>query len=498
MAGREGRVHDLYSTMSVVDPRDVEIAELRTLVAELREVVAQQQRTIEKLTARVAELEAQVGQNSRNSSRPPSSDGPTKEPRRQVPSGRKPGGQPGHDGHSRELVPPEDVAERKQVVPDTCVDCSGPVEERTGAPPPMREQQVDIPQVEPHVLELVFEWRWCPRCGKWVRGRRPCGIPPGAFGPHLLVLVALLTGKFRLTKRLVAALLSDVLKVEMSPASVCKAEQTMSAAIAAPVEGARVYVRNSDYAHLDETGWMERLRRAWLWTAVAGLVTVFTIARSRGSEVAKAILGEDFVGFLITDRWCGYNWSDRFLRQLCWAHLQRDFQGMVDRGGSGAAYGRALLEETKKMFVWWSQVKDGLLSRNRFIEQMAPVRARIERLLTQAAACPRAGKTAGMAKQILKLKEALFTFVEVEGIEPTNNAAERAIRPAVVYRKSSFGTFSEAGSRFLERIMSVVQTCKAQERNVHDFLTRALDAYLRNQPAPSLVPEGSCGMMLPA
>lgn len=277
-------------------------------------VIAEPRALVEKLTARVAELEARLGQSSRNSSKPPSSDGPDKERRTQQPSGRKPGGQPGHKGHSRELVPPEAVTEHKTVVPDACDACQGPVSSRAGGPPPVREQQVDIPPMKPSVLQLLFEWRWCERCERWVRGERPCGLPQGAFGPNLLVLEALLTGKFRLTKRLVASLLADVLKVKLSPASVCAAEQRMSVALAPAVEEGREYIRNSEYAHLDETGWVERLRRAWLWTAVAGAVTVFTVARSRGSSIAKAILGEDFVGFLITDRWLGYNWADKFLR----------------------------------------------------------------------------------------------------------------------------------------------------------------------------------------
>lgn len=159
-----------------------------------------------------------------------------------------------------------------------------------------------------------------------------------------------------------------------------------------------------------------------------------------------------------------------------------------DRGGTEARYGRALLKQRDKMFEWWAKVKDGLLSRRAFLERMAPVRDAIERLLTRAAACPQAGKTAGMAREILKLKDALFVFVDVEGIEPTNNAAEQAIRPAVLLRKGSFGTFSEAGSRYIERIMSVVQSCKAQGRDVHEFLTQSLDAHLRKTPPPSLVP----------
>jgi len=457
-----------------LDPRDAVITELRA--------------TIEKLTARVAELEAKLGQNSSNSSKPPSSDGPGKGQRTQTPSGRKAGGQPGHKGHSRELVPPEKVNETKPLVPEECDDCHGPLKEKTGAPPEWAEQMVDIPQVVPWVVSFVFKWRWCPRCEAWVHGKRPHGTPTGAFGSNLLVFISLLTGKFRLTKRLTSDLLSDLLKVELSVASVCKAEQTMSGAMALSIEEARAYVRDSDSAHLDETGWLEHLRRAWLWVAVAGVVTVFTIAKSRGSAVAKAILGADYTGFIITDRWVGYAWVDSALRQLCWAHLARDFQGMVDRDDVGAVFGIALLHAHGKMFKWWSQVKGGLMPRADFQKRMAPVQRTIERLLTEAAACAKAGKTAGMAKQILKLKDGLFTFVEVEGIEPTNNIGESAIRPAVIYRKGSFGTFSQAGSRYVERIMSVVQSCKAQKRDILQFLTDTLDAHLRGLPPPSLVP----------
>lgn len=435
--------------------------------------------------ARVAELEARLAQNSTNSSKPPSSDGPSKPTRNQAPTGRKPGGQPGHKGHSRGFVPPENVDEHKLIVPTTCTTCQSTlVNRRQGRPPAVREQQVDIPPIKPHVLEVTYHWRWCPSCERWERGPRPEGVPAGAFGPQLLVLVALLTGKYRQSKRLVADLLSDVLNLQMSPASVCRAEQTMSTALAPAVEEAREHVRNSDQAHVDETGWRERLVRAWMWVALSGRVVVFTIARSRGSDVARQILGADFVGFLITDRWSGYTWADRVLRQLCWAHLKRDFQSLVDRGGHVAAYGVELLKQHKKMFHWWTRVKAGLMPREEFIRRMRPIQGTIERLLDEASACPGGAK----AREILKLRDALFTFVEVEGIEPTNNAAERALRPAVVYRKTSFGTFSESGSRYIERIMSVVQTCKAQARNIHAFLSATLSAHLRQEPGPSLIP----------
>ena len=450
-----------------------------------------QQAQIEKLTALVAELEAKLVQSSRNSSKPPSSDGPGVVKGKQKPSGRKPGGQPGHEGHSREWFSPEAVDETKQVVPESCDECHGPVIEKAEGPPDVRQQMVDIPPIKPLVTEHVLLWRWCEKCQKWTLAKLPKGVPAGAFGPNLLSLVALLSGQYRLSKRLVQDLLSTVLGIDLSLGSVCRAEAVMSAAMAPAVEEARVYVRNSDEANLDETGWRQRRAKAWLWVAVSRLVTVFLVSLSRGAGVAKDMLGEGFTGFLLTDRWCAYNWYDLLLRQLCWSHLARDFQGMVDRADAGTKWGRALLAESEKMFKWWAQVKDGTLTRSVFERRMVPVEAEVGRLLRKASVCD-AAKTSGMATEILKLESALFTFVGVEGIEPTNNAAERAIRHAVLWRKGSFGTHSEAGSRYVERILTVVQTCRAQKRGVFQFLIDTINAHLCGLAPPSLLPGHLC------
>ena len=269
-------------------------------------------------------------------------------------------------------------------------------------------------------------------------------------------------------------------------------EQEVSDALAPPVAAAEEHVRTQPVANLDETGWYEgredgRAGRAWLWVAVTSLVTVFRIARSRGEDVAKELLGAGFRGFLGSDRWSGYAWVKAARRQLCWSHLIRDFQGFVDRADAGSKHGAALLELSVKMFQWWSRVRDGTLSRGTFRRSMAPVRREVEALLRRAAACP-APKTAGMAKQILKLEAALFTFVDHEGIEPTNNGAERAVRHGVMYRKTSFGTQGSAGSRFVERMLTVVATLRQQQRNVLDFIAAAYSAKLTHAQPPTLLP----------
>jgi transposase len=345
----------------------------------------------------------------------------------------------------------------------------------------------EVPPVKPHVTEYQQHFGYCAACEVWTPAPLPAGVPAGAFGPRLLALTALLSGQYRLSKRLVQDLLSNVLGVEMSLGSVSGAEQQLSTALAKPVEEARAHVREAFIVYQDETGWREARRKAWLWVAVTASVTVFLIATSRGASVTKQMLGEGFSGFLVTDRWRAYCWVDLALRQLCWSHLLRDFQGFVDRGGEGAAIGEELLKQARRMFKWWHRVRDGTMPRRTFEFRMREVECEVGRLLRNAEVCPDK-KTAGMAREMLKLESGLWTFVQVEGLEPTNNTSERAIRPAVLYRKGCFGTHSPEGSRFVERMMTVVATLKQQKRNVLDFLTTAYDAHLRGLPPPSLLP----------
>ena len=222
--------------------------------------------------------------------------------------------------------------------------------------------------------------------------------------------------------------------------------------------------------------------------AATTLVTVFRLELSRGGQVAQEIRGETFAGIVVSDRWSAYNWLSTVRRQLCWAHLLRNFQAFVDRGGASHRLGEALLSQTELMFQWWPQVRDGTLSRTTFQEQMLAVQRKVGALLRQGTACDD-HRTAGTCRDILKREEALWTFVRLEGIEPTNNLGERQIRPSVLWRNRSFGTQSESGSRFAERIMTVVATCKQQGRNALDYLTAACQAANRGQQAPSLLPE---------
>src|SRR3989475_7635240 len=281
--------------------------------------------------------------------------------------------------------------------------------------------------------------------------------------------------------------MEEVFGVPMSVGTISPLEQATTAAVAAPVEEARSYVHEQEVAHLDETSWRQGGQRAWLWVAVTSWVTVFLVRMSRGGQVARELLGEGFSGIVVTDRYSGYNWYPVRWRQLCWAHLLRDFEAMRGRGGRSEEIGDALLAQAHQMFTWWHRVRQGTLKRSTFRSYMSPLRQEVERLLEAGSHCG-VSKTAGTCRDILKRREALWTFVQVEGVEPTNNTAERSIRPGVLWRKGSFGTQSEEGSRFVDSMMTVVATLKQQRRNVLEYLTAAHEAALRGEAAPSLLP----------
>jgi transposase len=241
-------------------------------------------------------------------------------------------------------------------------------------------------------------------------------------------------------------------------------------------------------AYLDETRWRQGDKRAWLWVAVTSWVTVFVVRLSRGGQVARELLGKGFCGILVTDRYSGSHWDPVRWRQLCWSHVLRDFEAIRGRGGTSEEIGEALLGQAHQMFSWWHRVCAGTLARSTLRSYMTPLRREVERLLEAGSECGVA-KTEGTGREILKRREALWTFVQVEGVEPTNHTAERSIRPGVQWRKGSLGTQSEAGSRFVESLMTVVATLKQQNRNVLEYLTAAHEAALRDEPAPSLLPE---------
>ncbi len=472
---------DVQQALAAISPDEWE----RTPAA-VRDLIALLVTDLSALRERLAQVEEQQRQHSQNSSRPPSSDppgAPRRPPRRS--SGHPPGGQPGHPGAYRALKPPDEVAHIEVVRPAHCAQCGGRL---AGADPtPLRHQVTELPRPRAETVEYQLHRLACAACGSVTTPPLPVGVPTGAFGPRLQAIVSLLGGRYQLSDRQVQEVLATLFGVELGLGSVPALKQATSAALAAPVAEAQAYVQAQGQANVDETGWREARRKAWLWVAVTTWVSVFLIHASRGSQAAKALLGADFAGIAGTDRWSGYRWLGVARRQLCWAHLKRDFAAFVERGGASAALGTALLTQVEPLFALLQRVRDGTLRHADLARASAPVRQEVAALLRYGARCEHA-KTAKTCQNLLAVEAALWTFVQVAGVEPTNNAAERAIRPAVLWRKRSGGTQSAAGSRFVERLLTTVTTLRQQQRDVLGYLTAACDAANHGRPAPSLLP----------
>ena len=451
----------------------------------MQAMVAYYEQRITQLEAEVRELTARLNQTSQNSSKPPSSDGPHVKRKPPKPgSGRKAGGQPGHAPHQRALVPMEKVDSVVTCKPLQCRRCG---EQLTGSDPePLRQQVVELPPVQPHLTEYQLHRLQCPGCGITTCGELPGGVLPNCYGPRLASIVALCTGGYRMSKRMVVSFCREILGIELSVGEICQIEQTVTKAVAPAVEEAAVYVQSCDL-NIDETTWKERWKRHTLWTLVTTQLSVFTIATGRGAAVLQKLVGEWYGGTITSDRAKAYDSQPLRRRQLCWAHLMRDFQAMIDRAGPGHGVGEALLEHAHVLFAWWHWVRDGTWKRSTFQSYVCTLRASFKMELewgTQSA-CP---KTAATCRELLLREAALWTFVRVEGIEPTNNRAERSLRHAVLWRKVSFGTQSERGSRFVASILTVLMSCQQQQRNALNYLTACCRAFSANRPIPSLVP----------
>ena len=450
--------------------------------------------SIRTLEARVTALEATVQQlldrlhqDSHHSARPPSSDPPhALRPRpRRGPSGRKRGGQPGHQGHSRALVPIEAVESVVAVKPQQCCRCQHPWQ--GDDPQPYRHQVTEVPPLKPGVTAYQRHQLRCPACGMPTRAALPFGAPPGGLGPRVQAIVALCTGAYRLSKRTTQEVRADRFGLPMSLGTMPPLDQATAQAVAAPVADAQAYVRPQSTAHLEEPGWREGRARAGLWGAVTTWVPVFVVRLSRGATVAEELLGERFCGRLVTERWSADTWYPTRWRQLCWAHLLRDCEAMLERGGRAQEGGEGLREQARQMFHWWPQGRDGTLTHAQCRVRRRPLRCRVVRLRKAGQTCG-VPKTAGVCRAILKVYDALWPFGRVEGVEPTNNAAERAIRPGGLWRKGSFGTQSAQGARFVEAMMTVVATLQQQHRHILAYMTEACQAAYMGLPAPSLLP----------
>lgn len=459
------------------DERDARIAKLEAQVA--------------LLLARIAELEAKLGQNSSNSNRPPSSDTPAARQARpgKEPTGRSRGGQRGHKGWKRKLLPPEKVNRTQDCFPNRCRrrGCGKRLPRRPDGKP-LHHQVVEVPAIEPDVTDYLLHAVTCD-CGKVTRAQVPLGVPRGMCGPRLIALIGMLTGVYKMSRREAARLLGDVLGIDISLGALSESEADVSEAVAVPVEEARVHASEQATKNVDATGWRQAGQARTLWTIATPLVTVFAIVAD-GSRAGLRGLFASIRGILITDRGTQFGFWAMDRRQICWAHLIRKFASFAEGRGPAGQLGEQLLFWSQMTLHCWHQARDGTMSSRRFRRAMISIRPIVEGLLAQGERLGVRG-VSGSCADILEHKSALWTFVDHEGVEPTNNHAERELRGFVLWRKKCFGSQSDRGNRFAARIMTVAHSLRKQRRHVLDYLTEACQAMLAGRPAPSLLPSTS-------
>jgi transposase len=482
---RDDRIAELEGELAAKDKRS---AALEDELATKDQRIAELEQQVAALTKQVAELAEKLGRSSRNSHLPPSSDSPEARRRRRrdkkSKARRKRGGQPGHQGAHRELLPPEKVNKFVDLYPSECENCWNPLPQ-VPDPSPKRYQQTEVPPIQPYTTEWRRHTVACPGCGyRTCAAYDEAQIPASPFGPRLMAIMALATGVYNLGRRKAVQFLSDIVGVRVSLGALSTVEARVSDAVQPAVDEAWDQVGRAKVKHTDGTSWYQAGLGMALWTIATATATVFKIVADGTKETLKPLFGTLY-GILVSDRAKVLNFWAMERRQICWAHLLRKIISFSERDGPAAAFGRQLLDCVGIVFEYWHDYKAGKLSRETFIAWMAPLRQQVEMILAQAVAADIAGLS-GSCADILVHKAALWTFVDHPDVEPTNNHAEREIRAFVLWRKRSFGTQSARGNVFAENLMSVAHTARKQGKNVLAFLTGCCEAQRDKTRAPSL------------
>jgi transposase len=453
-----------------------------------------------RLEERVRRLEAQTRSDSRNSSVAPSADPPKTRQQRRAEArakakellakggGGKAGGQAGHRGSGRKLAPEDQVDEFVDHYPERCGGCGHEFEESevVASRRPGRHQVAELPPIAVIVTEHRTHRLRCPGCKTKTAGVLPAGVAGSAFGPRLQAAVVTMTARNRISRRDMSELARDLFGIGLSIGSVDAICQRASAALAEPHEALVACVLGSPSLNADETGWRTAGDPRTLWTATSERAAIFRIADDRHADRLDELIGSDYAGIVCSDRWWAYDHLDAERRQACWEHLKRDFCHHAGGHGQQKTFGEAGLALTKRLFEAWRAFDDHH-DRRRLAREIAPVQTELRGLLEHAGRKSTHTKYhRRFANNLLKIWPALWTFVTTEGVEPTNNAAERALRGPVISRKLSHGTRTTDGERFIERALSASVTCRLQGRSLFAYLRGLLTAHARSDPLPTL------------
>lgn len=466
--------------------RDAKLAERDTKLAELVALVA-------KLTSQIEKLTEQLGQNSKNSHRPPSSDGPGAGSRggasgqHRPGSGRKRGGQKGHRGSHRELLPAAHVDQFVDLFADVCLGCARPLQKVPDAGA-LRHQQLDLRDHRPHLTEFRRHELQCRHCGTRTRAAYNRGqIPASAFGPCLTAVVGLLTGAYHLSRRSAQKLLLELFGISISLGAISGMEARASKALKSAYAEAEREVQYASVKHTDATSWTRAGKLMSLWTLASVAATVYRIFADGCRNTIRPLFGPA-KGILVSDRASVFTFWSMSFRQICFAHLIRKFVAFSERAGRAGAFGRELLDYTALVFEYWHGYKEGILTRQELEFWLRPVRRGLEHALERGVKA-NIKRLSGACADMLVHRDAMWTFVTHEGVHPTNNHAELELRAFVMWRKRSFGSQSQRGERFAERMMTVVHTARKQGKAVLDFLVHAVTAHIDGTTAPLLFGE---------
>jgi transposase len=446
------------------------------------------ERQVVDLQQQVRQLTARLEQDSSNSHKPPSSDPPWRELPARKPSGRKAGGQPGHVGHGRKRLPPQRIDRYVHHVPKVCRHCHAllPIEASLKDPEPAWHQVAELPRIAAFITEHQGHARTCPCCGKITRAAIPTSVRAHVLGPRLSAVMSYLAGRCHDGRRTVREVVQDLFGVPLSLGSVCNYETEMSDALAEAHADALHRVRRSAVRYVDETGWSKAGKRCWLWTAATQALACFAVHAERNWQALCDLLGQHAgQGIIHSDRWHAYSPRAARKRQICWAHLKRDFQKWFDRGGPSTLLGQDGLELCRNVFALWRDFRQRNITRRQLQRRSGPLRHRLRQILNWNLSC-NDRKASKFCRNLLACEPALWTFSRHPGVEPTNNAAERALRPAVLWRKNSFGCHSQTGLRFAERILTAIHTLRLQKRPVLAWLHETLAAHRKQLPTPLL------------
>jgi transposase len=457
---------------------------------------------VEQHEDRLRRLEEQARQDSRTSSRPPSQDPPktraerraeartkAKELMRREGERRKAGGQPGHRGAGRELKPEDQIDEIVDHYPDACGGCGRRFDQAQRRPGGRfgRHQIAELPPISAIVVEHRTHQLRCRYCRARTSGRLPDVIGSCAFGPRFQAAVVTLTAAYRISRRGITELARDLFGARLSAGAVDAICQRASDALAGPHLHLQDWVLDQGAVHVDETGWRTSGEGRALWTATTPGATFLQIAEHCNREQFDALIGTSYPGIVVSDRWNGYSHLDPAARQVCWSHLQRDFRRHADGLAEQKTFGEHGLELTGRVFAAWRAYQHEHHDRDRLGAEIAPIQTQLRQLLE--AASPKSRRTRWhrrFANNLLKVWPALWTFITIDGVEPTNNPAERALRSPVIHRKLSLGTQSDNGERFAERALSAASTCRLQHRSLFTYLSELITAHARGDPFPAL------------